>query len=230
MQPFFRRIGDRLFRGFACIVRGILRALIVLAFRPKRIYASEKARQEAFRKPCIVFSNHVRGMDGAVILTMLPGHRIRGLVAKDWYEKSPLIHFFLRCLPLIPIDREHASLSWLRDSRRVLKDGGSVYICPEGQCNFNKVIRPFRPGFITLAAAADAELLPVYHNGEYHCFFGRRFRMIIGEPIRPAGSSGSLSAEEMAGEAEAARQVLRGLEMQLNGTIREEGTTDEVSH
>ncbi len=229
MLRFLRRLGGWLFAFFALLVRALLRLLIVLAFRPKRVWLNPATKKEAFRKPCVMISNHIRGMDGAVILTLLPGKRIKGLVARDWYERTPLMHFFLRCLPVIPLDREHTSLSWLRISRKEMKDGRSIYICPEGKCSSDKVIRPFRPGFVTLAAVAGADVLPIYHNGEYNYFFGKRFRMIIGEPIHLDVPPDRLSPEELERQCTAAREAMRSLEKRLNGTIREE-QTDEIPH
>ena len=54
-------------------IRWTLMGLIRLAFRPKISYVSARARQEAFRSPMIMVSNHVRGMDGAALCTLFPG-------------------------------------------------------------------------------------------------------------------------------------------------------------
>ena len=61
--------------------------LIRLAFRPKISYVSDRARQEAFRSPMIMVSNHVRGMDGAALCTLFPGKMIHGVSAKEFMDK-----------------------------------------------------------------------------------------------------------------------------------------------
>ena len=149
MRKLFQGLG----RGLKALLQLLLRGLILLFFRPRVTWASPAARQ-ALEKPCVLISNHVRGLDGAVIFTALHRRDLVGLVALDWYEKNPVLHFFLSCLPVLPVDRERPALGWLRESRRLLRDGKSIYLCPEGKCHRDKAIRPFKPGIATLAAAA----------------------------------------------------------------------------
>ena len=80
--------------------------------------------------------------------------------------------------------------SYSRDGWR-----GDLYLCPEGKCNFQKQMQPFKPGAVTLASMANAPILPVYHNGEYNYFFGRRFRCMVGEPMELPRTQGGLDAE-----------------------------------
>jgi len=177
------------------LIRWLLMGLIRLAFRPKIYFVSEKARQEALRVPTVMVSNHIRGMDGAVICTLFPGKMIHGMSAKDFMDK-PCLGWLLRRLGCIPVDRQHITLDWLRNGRRILtRDGEHVYLCPEGKCNFQKQMQPFKPGAVTLASMANAPILPVYHNGEYNYFFGRRFRCMVGEPMELPRTQGGLDAE-----------------------------------
>ncbi len=164
-------------------------------------------------------------MDGAVIITALHRRDLYGLVALDWYEKNAFLHFFLSCLPVLPVDRDRPALAWLRESRRLLRAGQSIYLCPEGKCHRDKVIRPFKPGFATLAAAAGVPVVPVYHNGTYHWLFGRRFRMIVGDPLTVVPAPDGLDSGILQQEAQAAREAMRALEFTLTGTNREEETS-----
>ena len=207
------------------IFQGLLKGLVFILFRPRKTFVSEKARQ-ALQEPCIIISNHIRGFDGAAILTLLPGKKITGLVAKDMVDKSRALRFFFPLLPLCAIDREHASLSWLRDSRKLLREGQSIYMCPEGRCNFARAVRPFKPGFALLAASAGVKVVPIYHNGEYHPFIGRRFRMLVGEPITVTPPPEGLSEAVLNREADAARAQVQALETRLIGFTRVEGEAD----
>ena len=164
------------------LLRGVLRVLVVLAFRPKRCFVSEKARAEAFREPMVIISNHVRGMDAAVIYSMLRCPAT-ALSAQDLVAQYPILRLLYKVFPMLRIDREHASLSWLRESRQLLRSGQHVMIAPEGKCSPERELLPFKPGCVMLAAASGTKILPIYHNGEYHYLFGKRFRMIVGEPI-----------------------------------------------
>ena len=210
------------------LLRGVLRVLVVLAFRPKRCFVSEKARAEAFREPMVIISNHVRGMDGGVMQTLMPlNRRVYSLSAKDLMDKSPALRRFLGFCRIIPVDREHPSMSWLRDSRKLLRGGCHIYLCPEGYCHRDKAMRPFKPGFVTLAASAGVKVLPIYHNGEYHFFFGKRFRMMVGEPITLVSPPEGLRGEVMQQECREALQVMRELERRLNGFVKTAPDTAE---
>ena len=224
-----KRLATMLHEALGYLLRGILRVLVVLAFRPRRCYVSEKARAEAFREPMVIISNHVRGMDGGVMQTLMPlNRRVYSLSAKDLMDNSPALKRFLSFCRTIPVDRQHPSLSWLRESRRLLKSGCHIYLCPEGYCHRDRVVRPFKPGFVTLAASAGVKVLPIYHNGEYHYFFGKRFRMMIGEPITLTPPPEGLSEEVMQQECAQALQVMNELERQLNGYVKTAAKTREA--
>ncbi len=217
-------VRNLLLRAESVLVQTVLRGLIRLFFRPQKRYISDKARMEAFSGPCVIVSNHVRGFDGGVILTMLWGKRITGLVAKDMGDNNRALAWFLKFLPTMPIDREHPSLSWLRDSRKLLKNGEMIYMCPEGKCNFDRVTQPFKTGCVLLAAMAGVPIVPVYHNGIYRILFGRRWRMMIGEPITVTPPPDGLNEEEMQREADTLYHRMQELEAALTGTVRTEET------
>ena len=73
-------------------------------------------------------------------------------------------------------------------------------MCPEGKCNFEKKMQPFKPGAVTLASMAKVPILPIYHNGEYNYVFGKRFRCMVGEPIYLPQMEGGLDAEGLTRE------------------------------
>lgn len=207
-------------RGSDALIQGLLVGFIRVAYRPKAEYASEKAREAAFAEPRVLVCNHIRGWDGAVVYACLPRQRVRALVAKDMMEEHLGVRLITRCLPVLPIDRREVSLSWLRGSRRSLKQGEHIMIFPEGKCRFDMGTGEMKPGCILLAATAGAELLPIYHNGCYRPFFGRRFRMIIGEPISVTPPPEGTSPEELERQAAELLTVMQGLERQLTGTVR----------
>lgn len=199
------------------VVRGIMRVLVLLAFRPQRRFASDRAREAFPQGPCVMVSNHVRAFDGAAIEVLLPRRRIWGMTAKDLLDKSWPLRTLMGFCRTIPIDREHFSMSWLRAGRKHLQAGDDVFMCPEGACQKDHVIRAFKPGFVTLAASAGVPVVPICHNGAYHFFLGKRFRMVIGEPICMTPPPEGLSEAEMAREALLVEDAVRALEKQLHG-------------
>lgn len=211
-----------LHNGLAVIVRLVLRGLIFLAFRPKRFFVSEKAREELLKEPAVIISNHIAIYDGAVIQALLPFKKIYGMTAQDVLDDQPMMRFLLSFCRVIPINRRSVSLTWLREGRKRLKEGNFVFMCPEGRCNEERVIRPFKPGVVTLAASSGVKVVPIYQNGEYNFFFGKRFRMMIGEPVTLTPPPEGLSEKEMNREAEMLHGIVSDLEMRLNGRVRTE--------
>lgn len=199
------------------IVRGFARSVLFLAFRPKVMWTDPSVKELLRTRPCIVVSNHVRGIDGAVIQTMLRGVRCHSLVASDMLEHMPVTRWAMPYLRLLSIDRQHASMAWLRSSRQVLKDGDSIYICPEGKCHFDKQVGEFHPGFALLAAMADVPVIPICHNGMYQPVFGHRFRMIIGAPVQLPTGPNATDHDILEQSAETVRQQVITLQRQLNG-------------
>ena len=218
------RLKETVFHFFSPLLQCLLKGLILLAFRPQKRFVSDKAKAEAFNGPCVLISNHVRGMDGGVIFTMLPGVKVTGLVAKDMTDNSPALRRFLALLPTMPIDRQNTSLSWLRESRRLLKGGESIYLCPEGKCNFDRVTQPFKSGCVLLAAMAGVPIVPIYHNGIYHYLFGKRWRMMVGEPITVTPPPEGLTEEELNRQAALLYRRVQELEIALTGELRIEET------
>ena len=199
------------------VMQSTLRFLIRLAYRPKLMYASDAARQNFPAGPCVLVSNHTTMLDAGPIETLLHKKRFYGMSAADISRDYKLIGWFLRFMPAIEIDREHVSLTWLREGRKRLREGHSIYLCPEGRCNYDKVISDFKPGFVTLAAMERVPVVPLYHNGEFNYFIGKRFRMMVGEPIVLTPPADGLTDEFMRTEAAKVTEIVRGLEKQMLG-------------
>ncbi|MBR6570661.1 MAG: hypothetical protein IKK75_09430, partial [Clostridia bacterium] len=70
---------------------------------------------------------------------------------------------------------------------------------------------------VTLASVEKIPVVPLYHNAEFNYFFGKRFRLIVGEPIHLTPPPEGLTDEFMRAEAARATEIVRGLEKQLMG-------------
>lgn len=220
---------DHMFRYVIYVIlRAVLLTFIRIAFRPKLVYASEKAKQEAFIQPRIIVSNHVRGWDAAVLYSQFSREPWVALTAKDMIDDHRFLRLFLSFMPVLPIDRQNASLSWLRSSRQALKQGKHVMIFPEGKCQFDRVTKPMKPGAVLLAASSGASILPIYHNGTYRFFFGNRFRMIVGEPITVAPPPEGTQPEILEQQTDALFHTFHDLERTLTGTVRSLPETNDA--
>ena len=203
--------------AFSQTMQWTLRILVYPAFRPQLVFASPEAKRNFPEGPCVLISNHVTMLDAGPIETLLHKKHFYGLTAADIIRDYKFIGWFLSFLPAIPINRENVSLTWLREGRRLLKAGNSIYLCPEGHCNYDKVISDFKPGFVTLAALANVPVVPLYHNGEFNYFFGKRFKLIVGDPIHLQVPPEGMTDEFMRTESAKATSIVRGLEKQLIG-------------
>ena len=119
-------------------IRWTLMGLIRLAFRPKISYVSDRARQEAFRSPMIMVSNHVRGMDGAALCTLFPGKKIHGVSAKEFMDK-PALGWLLRRLGCVSVDRDHVTVDSAAAVQTHFGQGsGACLHLPGGKMQFSK--------------------------------------------------------------------------------------------
>ena len=207
--------------AFSQTLQWTLRLLVYPAFRPKLMFASPEAKQNFPQGPCLFISNHVTMLDAGPIETLLHKKHFWGMTAADIIRDYKFIGWLLQYMPVIPIERHSVSLQWLREGRKHLQAGHSVYMCPEGHCNYDKVISDFKPGFVTLAATENVPVVPLYHNGEFNYFFGKRFRLMVGEPIHLTPPPEGLTDEFMRLEAARTTNIMRGLEKQTIGFNRE---------
>ena len=218
--PFLLR-AKRLFRQvFVFLFQHICRNLIVIMYRPRVLYAGPDTRKAVMARPCVFVCNHISPMDASVIHTALRKKRIMSLVALDLYNK-PRAHFLWTLLPMHPIDREHASVSWVHDCKQFLSQGRSVLIFPEGHRTPDGAVHEFKPGFTMLAASAKVDVVPIYHNGQYNIVFGKRFRMAVGDPIPIIPAPSGLREAMLLEECDEAYRRVRELERLLTGSCRE---------
>lgn len=211
------KLGGLCRNAFSQAMQWTLRLLVYPAFRPKLTFATPEAKKLFPQGPCVLISNHVTMLDAGPIETLLHKKHFYGMTAADIIRDYKFLGWFLSFVPAIPIDRQNISLSWLREGRKRLREGHSIYMCPEGRCNEDRVISDFKPGFVTLATLENVPVVPLYHNAEFNYFFGKRFRLIVGEPIHLAPPPEGLTDDFMRTEAAQATAIVRGLEKQLMG-------------
>ena len=205
----------------ACfLMQWTARIVALVTVRPRMTYASPAAKEHFPKGPCVIISNHVRGIDSGPIELRLHHKHFYGMMAIDVMDGSKFLHWFLSYMPIIRLDRRNVTMSWLREGRRKLREGHSIYMCPEGLCNVDKVISDFKPGFVALAASEGVPVVPIYHNGEFNYFHGEPFRMIVGEAYYLTPPPEGLTDEVMRREAAEATERVRALEKQLLGFNR----------
>ena len=198
------------FAGKICglIFRGLCVLLVYIGFRPKVIYANPERKKKGFDKPVVFTCNHVSHKDGIVIATLLWKYRIHILSAKDQMEKSWIVGQVLSNNRAIPVNRFGLDTGWIKESMRVMKEGNSMIIFPEGHTSKTGEMDKFRPGFALLATMANSEVVPIALDGNYHFLFGKRLRVVVGEP-QPLSQaeSGQRSSAHLQSEADRFRET-----------------------
>lgn len=221
---FFQKI-------YCLICRGVLCVGIRVMFRPRIRYVNKAAVKEYKKKPAIFIFNHTTLYDGLFAFAILDGYKGNVLTAKDWYEK-PHIKTIFEGNRIVPIDRKGLDTSWLRACMKLIKEGESVCIFPEGHRSTNGDLDEFKSGFTLLAQMTGAPVIPVFLSGEYSKFIGPRKNVLFGEPEKLADAAGRNPADYLNEESERFRCIMRDLSAKSRALFGEKGaaaTTDKVS-
>lgn len=132
--------------------------------------------------------NHQSFLDP--LLAGLPLTRPISYLARDSLFRVPFVGWVLRNVYVIPINREAASTSSLREAIRRLKHGFLVGIFPEGTRTHDGSIGELKPGFLALVRRSKLPVYPVGISGAFEALprgswflRPRRVRVVYGEPI-----------------------------------------------
>lgn len=158
-------------------VTGILPAWL---FLKPRIRLAEGAKRQ-LPKSCILISNHISLMDFVVYLLIFPFRTIRFLIAEVLYNRSKLFATFLNLIGGIRVDRDTKSFGFVSDALKVLDDGGTVGIFPQGRLPLKGQQFPFTVSTAFIAMNTDVPIVPVYTDGNYG--ITKRVGVVIGAPI-----------------------------------------------
>ena len=202
------------FAGKICglIFRVLCVLLVYIGYRPKVIYANPERKRMGFDKPVVFTCNHVSHKDGILIAVLLWKYRIHILSAKDQMEKSWIVGQVLSNNRAIPVNRFGLDTGWIKESIRVMKEGNSMIIFPEGHTSKTGEMDKFRPGFALLATMAGSEVVPIAIDGNYNFLFGKRLRVVVGEPMPLAkAEAGQRSSDHLQNQADKIREITAGL-------------------
>lgn len=186
-----RSIGSLIFRGIA---RAIVRIQIEgdLASIPRT-------------GPLIVAANHASSADPVLIGAFLPktlGRPLNWLGKRELVE-MPLIGWFMRQVPIHPVDRATADLEAFRVAMRILESGNILAVFPEGTRSEDGILQQAKDGAAVLALRSGAPVLPVAVGDSDLLWpkhtrlprpgrtvtvrYGRPFRVAEELPLAPAG-------------------------------------------
>jgi 1-acyl-sn-glycerol-3-phosphate acyltransferase len=144
----------------------------------------------------VYMSNHQSHLDIPMLYATLPSPSIR-MLAKTELFRIPLWGRGLREAEFIEVDRSnHArAVQSLDHAARLLRDGVSIYLAPEGTRSRDGKIGKLKKGGFHLALGTGAPIVPVAIRGTINILprggkvmrSGQRVSVQIGEPIGVVG-------------------------------------------
>jgi len=157
------------------LVRVLLCPLIYLLFRPK-VEGLENFPRDG---KTIVYANHISAIDPMVIACVLP--RQIHFMAKIELFKNPLLAWILKRAGAFPVKRGTADISAIKNSLKVLNEGGVFGMFPEGTRSKDGKLQEFTHGIASIAHKSKAAIIPVAILDEYKYF--KPLKLRIGKPL-----------------------------------------------
>lgn len=131
--------------------------------------------------PVLLVSNHKNHMDFLLLMAVFYFRYLRCLVGKTFYESSGAMHFLLRMLGAIKVDRFSFDMDFFYECMDALQKGQTLLIFPEGKFSVDGTMSEFHDTAALLALQAGVPVVPVYHGYDYKFF--HRTPVVIGKPI-----------------------------------------------
>ena len=139
----------------------------------------------------VVIANHLNWLDEFALLLLFPVEpRIHFLADPTILVTRKVQWWIVRQTGgFVPVVRErHGDPALFRHVDRALEVGGAVAIFPEGNYGPKEgELMPFKKGFAHFAIKAGVPVIPVALSGTKDLWLRKRIKVVIGEPIHPAG-------------------------------------------
>jgi len=146
--------------------------------------------------PYIVAANHSSALDYPVVAWSMPKPARDELyaVTTSYFYDNPFTRFFIMIATnSIRVDTQDDYGPALKTAAKVLAQGGSVYINPEGTWSEDGALMAFKPGVGLLSYMLKVPIVPVYLGGTFDilpakAIFPRKrgsVKVYFGKPIYP---------------------------------------------
>jgi 1-acyl-sn-glycerol-3-phosphate acyltransferase len=169
-----------------------LQLILRLIFTVWLQYRARGNQQLAGQRGMLFVINHQSFLDP--LLVGLPLRRPVTFLARDSLFRVPLVGWILRHTYVLPINRESASASSIRQVLARLHSGDWVGIFPEGTRSCDGRLGELKPGFLALLRRADVPVCPVGIAGA-QAAFGRGKRLLHRASVRVVFGTPLMSAE-----------------------------------
>ncbi|MFC7391548.1 lysophospholipid acyltransferase family protein [Scopulibacillus cellulosilyticus] len=157
------------------ICKPIVAGLFKILFRYK-VYGKENVPTEG---GVILCSNHKSNFDPPLIGSVCP--RELSFMAKAELFKIPLFSQLISNLNAFPVKRGHADRQVLKMTMKLLEEGKTIIIFPEGTRNKTNQLKKGLSGVGFFSLRTDAQVVPCAIIGSYKLF--KPTKVIFGKPI-----------------------------------------------
>lgn len=132
-----------------------------------KIFGTENVPKKG---PVILISNHVSYFDFIILGVLFEDILDRRLhfIAKQKVVDHPFFKFFVKYFQVLTIcENKSINLVW-KMALNILKHDRAIGIFPEGTRSRSGELKPFKQGYLRLANASLATILPVYLTNTYN--------------------------------------------------------------
>ena len=181
----------------------------------------------------VFVSNHQSHYDTAVLFATLP-HQLR-IIAKDSLGNFPFLGWHLRRTGHILVDRRKPdSAAIIKWADRLLTQGLSLIVYPEGTRSMDGRVHRFKPGSFLIALQTSLPVVPlsivgtrqIHRKGELAAHPGS-VKLVFHEPI----DTRTLSGTDPRAFGERVRQIIAPLVEEVPAPLEADPpTTDAVRH
>jgi 1-acyl-sn-glycerol-3-phosphate acyltransferase len=158
---------------------------------------------------CIFVANHASIYDIPILFAALPG-QLR-IIAKAGLGNIPFIGWHLRRAGHLLIDRQNPGASVLKRMHRMIQQGASLIVFPEGSRTADGRVKKFKGGVFLLAIESGLPIVPLSIAGARAVMPRDRLMVCPGQVIvtvHPAVSTTGLSRDDARALADRVRGIV----------------------
>ncbi len=160
----------------------LLNLAVTVALRPQIVWEDKSLKKRAGKEPFIFVANHTHHFDGVFAAAVAKKFKPYSVVSRKWYDKEGYGKF-IKLTKSIPIDLNTLDASWYQTGEKLIAQGESILIFPEGAVAREGRMLDFKSGAGMLSAKTGARIIPVAIYGRYDMVFGKRQRARVGKAI-----------------------------------------------
>ncbi|GGE38615.1 1-acyl-sn-glycerol-3-phosphate acyltransferase [Pullulanibacillus camelliae] len=160
------------------VAKGPVKLFFKLCFRLEYIGIENVASIDP-DKGVLLCSNHVSNFDPPAVGAACP--RKLSFMAKAELFKVPGLKQLITALNAFPINRGAGDRQALKLAIRIINEGGTLMMFPEGHRMKNGKLGKGQPGVGFLALKSEAVIVPVAVIGRYRLF--RKTKVVFGKPV-----------------------------------------------